>query len=722
MGSESAWWETVMRWGQVNLKEDDPLTLDVAFWQRYWKRTKVQGVTINAGVGVAYYPTQIPLHRRAKFLGNRDVFSKLVAAARALGLRVLARLDPNWGHEELYQAHPDWFLTDEQGKPRQRGQATPTAREPQFLSATPFAQHDVLYSTCWNSPFHRSFVLQVMTEIMERYDVDGFFTNGWPPIGWGPPDLSMVCYCPHCRQRWQQRGHDRYPEKADPSDPLWRDFVLFVQESVEEVQQLWQEHTKQLKPSAVFVWNSHGSLATGLRWERFVALGDLLNDDSQGRRAGEPLWVSGRYGKVMLAVADNKPVLRIVGVWQVGEPPMRHIAKPTAETLLFFADAVANGQRVWWHVLGAELYDRRWLDGVADYFSWLAAIEPYLRNQRSLADVAVVWSPPTFWLTTWQPMQPSPWDAFNGWYQALLEGRVPFDLLPVWKLTDETLHRYRVLILPSQTLLPSESLDALERYVANGGGLVACFEAGWRDEWGQPHGDERWAQLFGVQRIGEPPPALRHCYLGLPELERQHPLLKGFGDTRVLPGGMFLSRVVPVGATKGLLSFIPTYPVHPPEKVYPEPKSTDVSIAFCQERNGRTIYLAMDVDAAYWRSRLPDHQRLLLNALHWVRKETPLPVTVEGDGLVEVTVWQQEHSITVHLVNLTNPNLFGGPVTNLIPLGEQRVEFVLPKGQIPKGVRLLRLGVTLPFDCQGERVQVTVPQLVDHEIVAVDFA
>ena len=190
---DEGWVNQVMRWGQVNLKEDDPLTLDVDFWVDYWRRTKIQGVTLNAGAGVAYYPTQIPFHRRAKFLGERDVFGELVTAAKKLGLRVLARLDPNWGHEDLYRAHPDWFLTDENGKPRQRGQATPTAREPQFLSATPFAQHDVLYSTCWNSPFHREFVPAVMTEIMERYDVDGFFTNGWPPIGGGPPDLSMLC-------------------------------------------------------------------------------------------------------------------------------------------------------------------------------------------------------------------------------------------------------------------------------------------------------------------------------------------------------------------------------------------------------------------------------------------------------------------------------------------------------------------------------------------------
>jgi hypothetical protein len=187
----------------------------------------------------------------------------------------------------------------------------------------------------------------------------------------------------------------------------------------------------------------------------------------------------------MMAVAEGKPVLRISGVWQLGQPLVRHIAKPASETTLFSAEAVANGQRLWWHVLGAELYDRRWLEPVADYFSWLAEIEPYLRNIESLADVAIVWSPQTFWLDSWTNMQPSPTEAFNGWYQALLEGRVPFDLLPEWKLATETVRRYKVLILPSQTCLRQESLDALKEFVANGGGLVACFEAGTKNLWGE---------------------------------------------------------------------------------------------------------------------------------------------------------------------------------------------------------------------------------------------
>lgn len=317
-------------------------------------------------------------------------------------------------------------------------------------------------------------------------------------------------------------------------------------------------------------------------------------------------------------------------------------------------------------------------------------------------------------------MQPSPTEAFNGWYQALLEGRVPFDLLPEWKLATETVRRYKVLILPSQTCLRQESLDALKEFVANGGGLVACFEAGTKNLWGEKHDSGKWSELMGVLRVDEPPPPLRHCYLRILEQQRSHPLLNGFDNTDILPGATYLSRVEKVGDTEALCDFVPTYPVHPPEKVYPDPKQTGLPLLFCRERNGRSVYLAMDFDAAFWRSRLPDHKRLLLNAVNWVRKGEPLPVTVSGNGLLDVTIWRQERSITVHLVNLNTPNLFGGPVTELLPVGEQWVRLPLSSPSPPQAVRLLRAKVTPEVQQRSDGWWVKIPKVVDHEILVVE--
>jgi hypothetical protein len=56
---------------------------------------QVQAVIINAGGIVAYYPSKFPLHHRAEFLGERDLFGELTKAAHDDGLYVMARMDSN---------------------------------------------------------------------------------------------------------------------------------------------------------------------------------------------------------------------------------------------------------------------------------------------------------------------------------------------------------------------------------------------------------------------------------------------------------------------------------------------------------------------------------------------------------------------------------------------------------------------------------------------------
>src|SRR5476651_2341147 len=109
------WYRRARRWGQTNITELDPTRYDVAWWRAYWKRTAVQGVVINAGGIVAYYPSDVPLHHRAEFLGDRDLFGELTRAAHDDGLAVFARMDSNSAHEDLFRAHPNWFARDAEG-------------------------------------------------------------------------------------------------------------------------------------------------------------------------------------------------------------------------------------------------------------------------------------------------------------------------------------------------------------------------------------------------------------------------------------------------------------------------------------------------------------------------------------------------------------------------------------------------------------------------------
>src|SRR3954452_11776068 len=134
---------------------------------------------------------------------------------------------------------------------------------------------------------------------------------------------------------------------------------------------------------------------------------------------------------------------------------------------------------------------------------------------------------------------------------------------------------------------------------------------------------------------------------------------------------------------------------------------------------GRVVYFPWDIDRTFWEVLAVDHGRLLANAVRWATAEEP-PVAVEGPGVLDVTAWRQEGSLTVHLVNLTNP-MMKGPFRELIPVGEQRVTVRLPEGAKARRVQLLVAGREVPLAQDGRRLSVTVPSVRDLEVVAVDL-
>jgi hypothetical protein len=136
---------------------------------------------------------------------------------------------------------------------------------------------------------------------------------------------------------------------------------------------------------------------------------------------------------------------------------------------------------------------------------------------------------------------------------------------------------------------------------------------------------------------------------------------------------------------------------------------------------GRVVYFPWDIDRSFWEVLSVDHGRLLTNAVDWATNEER-PVTVVGQGVLDVTVWQQEQSMTVHLVNLTNPMMMKGPVRELIPVGEQVVRLLVPEGKRVAQVKLLRAGVVPEVLVERGALTVRVPSVLEHEVVAVDFA
>ncbi len=136
---------------------------------------------------------------------------------------------------------------------------------------------------------------------------------------------------------------------------------------------------------------------------------------------------------------------------------------------------------------------------------------------------------------------------------------------------------------------------------------------------------------------------------------------------------------------------------------------------------GRVAYFPWDIDRTFWEILDVDHGKLLRNAVAWAMNEAQ-PVTITGPGVLDVNLWQQKNSLTVHIVNLTNPMMMKGPIRELLPVGEQKVRLKLPAGASPRSVKLLVANRAVDSRRDGEWLEVTVPSIVDHEVVAVDLS
>jgi hypothetical protein len=148
---------------------------------------------------------------------------------------------------------------------------------------------------------------------------------------------------------------------------------------------------------------------------------------------------------------------------------------------------------------------------------------------------------------------------------------------------------------------------------------------------------------------------------------------------------------------------------------------TDIPQVFLRETGqGRVVYFPWDVDRTFREVLSVDHLKLMRNAVAWATNENP-PVSVAGPGVLDVTIWRQKESLTVHLVNLTNPMMMKGPVRELLPVGEQRVRVRVPDGLRAKRLHLLVAGQAAPFRQSGEWLEVAVPSVRAHEVVAVDL-
>jgi hypothetical protein len=682
-GEDAPWYRNLRRVGQVNMTERDVIDMNVEEWADYWAGAKADAVLVSVTGILAYYPTKVPFHKPGKFLGNRDFFGECCAAAKKRGIRVIARMSPDLQWEEALQKHPEWFQRDEQRNPRRH------TEDPR------------LYHTCMFTTYFTEFIPAIMREINARYDVDGHYTNGWPPLGSLP-----VCYCDQCRRLGRPGSPEYWDQFTARTVYLWK---------------LYDGIAKEKKPDSLFYANLGGGVRATPNLKKLAEVCQWFNCDNQGRGGDDtPIWGCALQGRVCNAAMKGGTSTNVTGGWSTGAVRWRNAAKSPAEETMWFDETVASGMAIWYSFIGAQTgmgEDRRWQKPGRDYFNWFARHDRHFANTRTVANLGVVMGQRTH-LFYKPPAGATAQQTLNGLYYALLEGRFLFDFVHEDDLGAENLKKYSALLLPNIALLSDEQCGQLKAYVNSGGSLLATFETGMYDERNQPRGEFGLADVFGIRKAGPVQGTLGNAFYA--RIRKSHDILNGFAETNWLPGAEYRLPAKPVESP--VLTVVPGYVAYPPELSYPPVPETDEPAVVIRERGkSRLVYFPGDVERTLWRSGHTDLSRLLQNSVRWVL-HGEAPVTVEGAGLIETFAWETKPGFAVHVLNYTNPNMHRGWVREFYPIGEQKVKMKLPAGKRVTGVELLRAEVAVPFRQSAGLLEFTIPKIADYEAAAISCA
>ncbi|SDS24085.1 alpha-amylase family protein [Microlunatus soli] len=728
LAADEPWYRRTYRWGQTNLTENDPERYDDNWWRKHWRDTAVQGVIINAGGIVAYYPSKLPLHHRAEALGDRDLYGEIVTSARDEGLTVVARMDSNRVAEDFFAAHPDWICRDKDQNPIKAADK---------------------YITCVNSPYYSDYLPQVLTEIIERSQPDGFADNSWAGL-----PRSSICYCQHCADLFQQTSGLTLPTEHDWTSENYRAWVRWNYQRRTDIWDLNNKVTTSAGgPDCLWFGMLSGEVLNNS--QRFIDLrailqrSELIMLDHQRRNAADGFEHNTEAGRRLHELLGwDKLIPESTPQYQNAEPSFRVGSMPEAEVRLWATAGFAGGIQPWWHHIGSQHDDRRQYRYARALFGWHRDNLDVLVDRTPVADVGVVWSQQNNDFGGRDQARTITHDPYRGVVRALNTAGVGY--LPVHVDDLETARdRFSVLVLPNLMVLSDAQLAAITAFAEAGGSVIATGETSRLDGDGARRTSLGLGDLFGIEFTEDAHGARgmadinievheRHSYLRLaPELRAgvdgpadqsapapdgsRHPVLARLDETDLLPFGGYL----PVAEVSGsdlevLATFVPDFPIFPPETSWMRTPRTDVPavLAGRHRAGGRLVWLLADLDRGFAHDEQPDHATVIANAVRWAIGGRP-SCQIDGHGLVNGSLFRQQGRTILHLTNRVMTSKVPGREPYVVPVGPVGVR-IRNDDEVAPRISLRVGGGEIAGSVDDGYLSFTVDRVHDHEVVIIE--
>ena len=593
--------------------------------------------------GTAFYQSRLAPHYPG--LGERDLLAESLSAAHVNGQKVIAYIASIWGGAEMYWQHPDWAQRKADGR------------------VTSWDEAYTSVAMCPNSPY-REYLKQVVTEISEKYAVDGFYFD--------EPSFQSWCSCSYCREKFYAEFHQELPVVEDWGDPVFQKFIEWRYRQITAWRKSLYDLVKQedrcvffqgayplstlvSKPFKVsgfeyeywypnrFAVNWYVPLAHAAYLPDSAEISDVVHFEPYRHMVNDPIWVYGlalRYGQ---SIGRGKQILTLN---MMAQTPFDQYGLPKEEIRLSMAEILANNGSPQFARYYPDRVDQEAWDYVYASFNKAKNIEPYLENRESIKYAAILYSQSSLDRFDHLENKPAHLGSLKGFSKALLQEHLLFDIITEADLG--RLGEYRVLVLPNASCLNTEAKERIRQFVTKGGGVVASYEAGMYDEagWRQPADD--FSEMFGLSYSLEPPRfGGFDVYMRLAE-ENKLPVELSQG--KLIPTGGIQMGVVPAVSAQVVASTLGGAAVHygplGEETGYP-------AILLSQPGDqGRVVYFAPPLGNRYLEFGVSAHRELIATAVRWVAGTHP-PVRLENASneiALSAYVQEMEKRDVIHLV------------------------------------------------------------------------
>ncbi|MBD0289234.1 MAG: beta-galactosidase trimerization domain-containing protein, partial [Flavisolibacter sp.] len=504
------WYQKPLRIMHTVLREIDARNYDANAVVDYMKKGGYNTLCVNAGGIVDFFQNPLPAANVNRLMGNRDILKEISSACRKAGFKVIARIDFRGVEEHVFKKFPDWFMKDENQKPKVMNWTKPE-----------------LYESCYSGKHRNEYANEYVSYVLKNYEVDGIWHNS--------PGFRGICYCERCQASYKAKVGKAIPVADAASEAEMDQYMDWKRQAADEYMNRIKQTVKSFGNDKVYtaeVFSLYG-LGTDAEWgidlknakDHFDILVSVAFLTGQ---AAVNYYYDLNYGSTIIKFLKSMvPDREAVVMYGGNGTSHRLVIDPQIDLKIWLWQILSAGGRFWncyFTNVPTQTHDNRNAFNETEAYQFVKANEKLLEQHVPVANVGIYYSRPTRLSYHKKSVEGEEFGTeIRGFENVLMENHIPNDFILDDQLSEERLKKYKVVILPNVRCMSDKEVEVLKNYVRNGGNIIATYSTSLYDEEGKERKDYGLSELFGVHYAGKRENTRRDNYQYI--LNKKHPIV-----------------------------------------------------------------------------------------------------------------------------------------------------------------------------------------------------